>query len=103
VLPKDGYPKANKLLAIFLFFCRLAHPEVADRKPHDGVKPRLATAAFCRKFCPGLAPFVQCFREGNVIEFRRLQQRHERSLWRLGLTVRVLFCSRFFRRVLARL
>jgi hypothetical protein len=46
---------------------------------------------------------MRCFREGNVIEFRRLQRRHEHSLWRLGLTVRIFFCSRFSRRVLVRL
>jgi hypothetical protein len=89
VLPSDRYPKANKLLAIFLAFCRLAYPEVADRLRSPGaLKPRLATHAFCRKFCPGLAPFMKCFREGNVTEFRQLQQRHAESLWRLGLTVR---------------
>lgn len=89
MLPAQAYPKANKLLAIFISFCRLAYPEVADRKAQDGLRPRLATAAFCQKFCPGLAPFMRCFRDGNVNEFRRLQQRHEDSLWRLGLTVRV--------------
>ncbi len=91
VLPSQAYRKANKLLAIFISFCRLAYPEVADRKAQDGQRSRLATAAFCRKFCPGLAPFMQCFREGNVNEFRRLQQRHENSLWRLGLTVGISF------------
>jgi hypothetical protein len=87
VLPPHAFPKAHKLLAIFLAFCRLAHPEVAERRVQDGRKPRLATAAFCLRFCPGLAPFMQCFREGNVVGFRELQQRHAESLWRLGLTV----------------
>ncbi len=87
VLPSSRFPKADKLLAIFVAFCRLACPEVADRKPQHGMKPRLATAEFCRTFCPGLEPFMQCFREGNVTKFRQLQQRHAESLWRLGLTV----------------
>jgi hypothetical protein len=88
VLPVGRFPKAQKLLAIFLAFCRLAYPEVAERKAQDGLKPRLATAEFCSKFCPGLEPFMQCFRQGNVNLFRQLQQRHAESLWRLGLTVR---------------
>ncbi len=81
------FPKADKMLAIFVAFCRLACPEVADRKPQHSIKPRLATAEFCRTFCPGLEPFMQCFREGNVTKFRQLQHRHAESLWRLGLTV----------------
>lgn len=94
VLPPREFPKAHKLLAVFLAFCRLAHPEVAERRAQDGAKkPRLATAAFCRRFCPGLAPFMQCFREGNVVRFRELQQRHAESLWRLGLTVSLPFFS----------
>ena len=87
MLPPHAFPKAHKLLAVFLAFCRLAHPEVAERRAQDGTKPRLATAAFCRRFCPGLAPFMQCFRQGDVVRFRELQHRHAESLWRLGLTV----------------